>query len=351
MHENDIAELLIKEGCPSISYRVRKEIRQEQIGEEEYREYQNLIYAQPNVQNILSWQNPDGYFGTRLHTAPTGSKIWPHEGCVRYLLETGLDHEAVRKSLDVMRAPGWGKECENSRAASTIGYEMIRASLFAQAGDSKEPFVASWVNHALQGFRTIAETECYEDLVYEVRKRSENGKKPRSGLLLFQEGKYLPVVYHLRLLAFTDFWRTEENRKMMELAYEKLYQWLPLPPIYYKCRTHPAAPLGTVSWAANQNFQADSGFFWLHFYEMSARMGMLGENSPFRVHFEELKNHVLQQDESFLAYTKSRNRSYTGWSGYSGIALEEDGRAQQPRMRDFMFRILLVNAYCNMGWE
>ena len=337
--ENEILELLINEGCPSIAYRVRTEIRQEHLLHKEHIDYQNRIYASPKVQEILSWQNQDGYFGTRLHTAPSKSKIWPHEGCVRFLLEKGLNNKHVEKALKVMLQPGWGKECENSRAASVIKYEMIRASLFAQAGYHEYDFVTEWVNDGLQSFRNIADAESYMDLVYE---RTDHK-------LVCKGGKYLPVIYHLRLLAFTDFWKTEENLGMLKVAYEKLYGWLPLPPIYYRCKTHPAAPLGPVSWSVNQSFNERFGFFWLQFYELSARMGMLGGASPFRKHFEELKEVVLKQDECFVEYTKKRNLSYISWSGYSGISLEGDGKTQQQRMLDFMFRVMLIDRFISGG--
>lgn len=337
---NDIVELLINEGCPSIAYRTRKEIRQDHISEQEYINYQNTIYAEPKVQTILSWQNPDGYFGTRLHTAPTGSRIWPHEGCVRYLLEMGLDNENVQKALDVMLYPGWGKECENSRAASTFKYELIRASLFAQAGFKNHEVVSEWVEDAIQGFRNIADAESYNDLVVERR----------DGKLVYKKGIHTPVIYHLRILAFTDSWRTDDNMKMMESAYKKLYQWLPLPPMYHMSK-YPVAPLGTVSAPVNQNFSDNLGFVWIHFYELSARMGMLGKESPFRKHFEELKEIVYEQNERLNEYTEDRNGSYIGWSGYSGSALEGDGKTKQERVRDFIFRVLLMDKYSKNGPE
>lgn len=338
MKKDDIIQLLTEGGCPFIAYRVRKEILEDDISEQEYINYQKLIYAEPKVQKILSWQNPDGYFGTRLHTAPTGSKIWTHEGCVRYLIETGLDNENVHKALNVMLCPGWGKECENSRAASTFKYELIRASLFAQAGIQNDAVLPKWVDDAVQGFQNIAETENYKDLVEERR----------DGKLVYKKGFHTPVIYHLRILAFTDSWRTEENMKMMKTAYEKLYQWLPFPPTYHMSK-YPVAPLGLVSAPLNQNFSNEQGFVWLHFYELSARMGMLGKESPFRKHFEDLKKHVLKQDVKFNEYTRDKNGSYIGWSGYSGSALEGDGETQQERMRDFMFRVLLIDKYSNEG--
>lgn len=332
--ENILSFLLEYGGC-SIQYRIKREIMNVNPSSSELLSLQKQILNKPKVQKVLSWQNFDGYFGTRLHTAPSRSKIWTHEGCVRYLIEMGLCNENVRKALDVMLCPGWGKECENSRAAKVFKYEMIRASLFVQAGIKDSEIISEWVEDALQGFRNVAEAESYTDLIYE-----RPDKK-----LVFKERKYLPVIYHLRLLAFTDCWRTEENVRMMKVAYEKLYQWLPLPAIYYKSKSYPVAPLGNVCQPVNQNFNEELGFVWIHFYEMSARMGMLGKDSPYRKHFEELKEHVLKQDDKFMEYTNKRNGSYVGWSGYSGIALEGDGKKQQERMRDFMFRVLLIDKY------
>ncbi|ANU49761.1 hypothetical protein ADH76_07765 [Enterocloster clostridioformis] len=107
---NDMSEWLIREGCPSIAYRVRKEIMQEHINRQEDIRYQNQICSEPKVQKILSWQGSDGYFGERLHTAPFKSGIWTHEGCVRWLLEMGLpkENENVWSALEVMFHPGWG---------------------------------------------------------------------------------------------------------------------------------------------------------------------------------------------------------------------------------------------------
>lgn len=332
---NNALEWLINEGCPSIVYRARKEIRQENITDAEYANYQKMILEEEKVQRILSWQDKDGYFGTRLHTAPSRSKIWTHEGCVRYLLEMGLDNERIKKSLDVMLQPGWGKECENSRAASVFKYELIRASLFAQAGIQDDEIVNRWVDDAVHAFRCVAEAEDINELIFE-------GKNNR---LIFKENIFVPVIYHLRILAFTDSWRTEENIRMISKAYEKLYKWLPLPPMYYNSKLYPVAPLGNVCWQVNQNYTEELGFVWLHFYEMSARMGMLGQDSPFRKHFEDLKNQVINNDGVLVEYTKKRNGSFVGWSGYSGISLEGDGRNQQQRIRDLLFRVLIIDKY------
>ncbi len=337
MNTQEILNVLITEGCPSIAYRTRKEIKQEEFSKQEYLDYQNKIYADPKVQKILSWQNADGYFGTRLHTPPTGSKIWSHEGCVRYLLETGLDNEDVRRSLDVMLQPGWSKEFENSKSAYVLGYEMIPASLFAQAGYKDTERITKWVYNALQGFQYIADAKSYADLIQERTDQK----------FIFREGMYIPVIYHLRLLAFTDFWRTKENMEMLKIAYEKLYQWLPFPPTYLKAKSRPVAPLGNVCLAVNGKFQGDLGFSWVHFYEMSARMGMLSKNSPFREYFDEFQEEIMNQSDNVIEYAKKKKSMYIGWSGYSGCALEGDWKTKQQVIRDFLFRVMIIDKYCD----
>lgn len=90
---NEVMERLINEASSAIAYRVKRDIKQEKLSWEEEQNYLDRICTEPKVQMVLSWQNPDGYFGTRLHTAPSRSKVWTHEGCVRYLLEMGLTKE------------------------------------------------------------------------------------------------------------------------------------------------------------------------------------------------------------------------------------------------------------------
>ena len=74
---------------------------------------------------------------------------------------------------------------------------------------------------------------------------------------------------------------------------------------------------------------------------------MLGTESPFWRHFEELKGHVLQQKDSIKQYTRKRKNMYVNWSGYSGMALEGKWELDQQRIRDFIFRVLLIDHYGN----
>jgi hypothetical protein len=335
---------MINEGCPSISYRIKTEILGETLTEQEVKDYQQRIQKSSNLQKILLWQMPDGYFGTRLHTAPSRSKVWTHEGCVRYLLELGLteDYNPLSQALDVLLKPGWGKELETSKSAHVFGYELIRASLFAQAGRHHYDFVSQWVEAAVQGFRYIAEASD----IYELISAQKNGK------YAFKGDIYVPVVYHLRLLAYTDSWRTQQNIKTIKKAYENLYEWLPLPPMYLKSKSQLVAPLSNVAWPINQDITHNKryGFQWLHFYELSARMGMLGPKSPFRKHFETLREKT-EKNDIFVTEPQLQKYMYLGWSGYSGLALEDDWADNQKKTRDFIFRVLLIDHYSDHELE
>ena len=323
-------------GCPSIKYRTRKEILNEHLRDSEVNEYQQKILSSPEISRILEWQNSDGYFGTRLHTAPTGSKIWPHEGCVRYLLEMGvqLDFKPLQKALNRMLVPGWQKEGTDSKAAQAIGFEIIRASLFAQAGLDKYDFVHEWVEVALQAFRYVAEADSYGDIAIENRQ----------GKFVFLENKCIPTVFHMRMLAYTNMWRTEENQKILTIALEKLYEWLPLPPTYIKAGSQLAAPLGSIIHPVNGGYNEQYGFWWFHFHELAARMGMLSEKSPFRIKFDLVDDMQLERIVGSLKRANQR-MAYTRWGAYSGLALNADWKSMQDRMSDLAFRICLTKHY------
>ncbi|MCM1245821.1 MAG: hypothetical protein NC293_09290 [Roseburia sp.] len=333
--ENFLDQLL-GSNCPSIEYRTRKEILNEPLSDNEVNECQKKIWSSPKVHQILEWQNRDGYFGTRLHTAPTGSKIWPHEGCVRCLLEMGvqLDFKPLQKALDIMLVSGWEKEGTDSKAAQAIGFGIIRASLFAQAGLIKYDFVHEWVEAALQAFRYVAEADSYSDIAIENRK----------GKFVFLGNKRIPTVFHMRMLAYTDMWRIEENQKMLAIAIKKLYEWLPLPPTYIKAGSQLVAPLGNIIYPINGGYNEKYGFWWFHFHELAARMGMLNEESPFRKKFDLVDGTQLERIAGNLARASQRT-AYINWGAYSGLALNDDWKSIQNRILDLTFRLCLAKHY------
>jgi hypothetical protein len=87
---NDFFQEIMQNACPSIRMRAKQEIFNKKLTNYERNNYEKFILQGETIKAVLSWQMPDGYFGTRLHTPPSKSKVWSHEGCVRYLLEKGF---------------------------------------------------------------------------------------------------------------------------------------------------------------------------------------------------------------------------------------------------------------------
>ncbi len=328
----EIVDYLITNACPSISMRTQEEILKKQMNIEDKQNYISKILLSEKLNLVLSWQNPDGYFGERLHTPPSNSKVWAHEGCVRYLLEMGLnlDYEPLKKSLDVMLIDGWNKECQGI-AADVFGYGMIRASLFAQAGLHTYDFVQEWIDTALYSFKCVAEAKDYSEIAVPYRDK-----------YAFLPDRFLPNIYLLRILAFTYSWRNTENVEMLAKAYQKLYDWLPLPPTYIKVKSQLVAPAGNITGAFNQDINESVSVWWFFFYELSARLGMMGKNSPFYPHILALNKYLEGNEGLFI--DKYNKRGYDVWSGYSGLMLEENWTKRKYRVYDLTFRSHLINS-------
>ncbi|GAA4654386.1 hypothetical protein GCM10023142_15240 [Anaerocolumna aminovalerica] len=328
-------EYLINNSCPTIAMRIREEIYEEKLSKAEKVDYFTEIINQTTVKKVLEWQGKEGYFGTRFHTPPSNSKVWSHEGCVRYLLELGLDLSflPLKKALDVLLLEGWEKEC-TGKAAEIFGAGNIKASLFAQAGLEDYDFMKQWIEVALQAFRFIYEAHDLTDIAIPYKDKQ-----------IFVEGKYLPIIYHLRILAFTYSWRNDKNIAMIMEAFNKLYKWLPIKPIYIKYKSQLIAPGGNIAYEYNNDLfkiEKKFAFHWLSFYELIARMGMLYDKSPFRKHFESLLSYLKENHGFFLE--KYDKKAFVYWSGYSGMSLEDNWRSHKNQINDLTFRVCLIEA-------
>jgi hypothetical protein len=140
--------------------------------------------------------------------------------------------------------------------------------------------------------------------------------------------------------SITWHWRTDENLLMLRKAFRHLYDWLPLPPTYIKAGSQLIAPAQNIALPFNADLTQKYGYPWFQFYEMGARMGMMDAASPFRVHFNRLMARVDANGGWFADnFDKAGN---TNWSGYSGMALEDEWRVRQRKVNDFTFRCYLI---------
>ena len=78
---------------------------------------------------------------------------------------------------------------------------------------------------------------------------------------------------------------------------------------------------------------------------------MLTTKSPFYIHFLHLMERLMENREEFLDQVDKRG--FLPYTGYSGMALEEDWRSKERKRKDILFRIQLIDALTKkyeMGW-
>ena len=93
--------------------------------------------------------------------------------------------------------------------------------VFAYAGEDHSAIVQEQIEAALQGFEYLQSVEAIEQI-----------SRPYKGKLIFKPGVLWPSIYHLRLSAFTDSWRTPENLKTALIGIKRLVKLSPVPEIH-----------------------------------------------------------------------------------------------------------------------
>ena len=327
----DTAELLWIAG-PSIRFRTRREVLGDAASSPEMRGLQAEILADPAVGKILSLQRSGGWIGDTFHGADGV------EGGVRFLCEKGVrpDHPAIVSALDALEAGaerlGWGigKVGRVLDENGLGGGQMIRAAVFAYAGDEDRAGVREQIDVALQGFEAVLHVESIEEIA-----------EPYKDKLVFREGTLWPSIYHLRLLAFTKSWRTRRTIETLAAAVSRLVELSPIPEIHVKHRSQLIAPASFAmdNFAARLDERSGYGqMLWFHRTELLARLGVIALVPA-------LQMQVIRLGESLdngLFRRKMNHSSFRNWGVYAGLALERDWRSPARRMADLTFRALLI---------
>jgi hypothetical protein len=148
----------------------------------------------------------------------------------------------------------------------------------------------------------------------------------------------------VRLLAFSQGWRTPENRHVVTEAVARLVAWAPLPQVYLRHRSRLVAPASFALRDLNPDILQldDAGWMiWFHRMEMLARLGVVHHVPQLRAQVTQLQQ-ILVGDK----FTKPLSHSYfRKWGAYTGLMLETDWRRAERREYDLTFRSLLILLY------
>ncbi len=335
-----IPHIFLENACPSIQYRLRKEILNESPDTLAMRSLQKTILQDKVVKTIFSWQQPNGWLGNSFHSE-TGA-----ETAIRLLAEKGVEqsHPVLAGALKALgENPDLcyggiglpGRVLDNSRLG---GAYLIRAVTAAYAGLEDRPFIRQEIENALGVIQKAVEVKAVEDL-YEIYRAKR----------VFRKDIYWPSIYHLRLLAFTQSWRTTENFSLLVDMVRKLVDFSPIPPILFRYRSQLVAPasFGMDDFIPDLTTLGDNLWMvWFHRMEILARLGVIPHVPQILSQAETLKGLLI---ESGGLFTKLLSHYYfQKWSAYCGLMLEQDWKSPQRRVYDLTFRSLLILHYAGL---
>ena len=327
---------LLERACPSIRYRIRSEVLGQPESSQMMVGLQAEILRDPLVVQVLHWRQADGWLGWSFH-----GKAGMEAG-IRILCEKGVQrhHPALEQALDALEKyperleRGIGKVGKILDEKGFGGSWMIRAAVFAYAGVENKAFLQAQIWQALNGFKAVLATDSIDDIVDTYR-----------GKLVFKNNVQWPGIYHLRLLAFTHSWRSEENQKMVAEGVRRLIKLSPLPNISVRSKSQLMAPASFCM----HDFNPEMGLMddahwmmWFHRMECLARLGVINAVPELQRQVEALAR-LLDADGYF---TKSLSHSYfTKWGAYPGMMLETNWRTPERRVVDLTFRSMLILHY------
>jgi len=328
---------LLEQACPSIQYRLRREILGENPFAAHMQELQARVLLDPEVQRVAASQQPDGWLGWNFH-GENGV-----EAGVRLLREKGLEpsHLLLARALDALQAHperlarGIGKPGPWLDVLNLGGTQMIRAAVFAYAGAEERPGVQGQIEAALNGMDGVLAVQSTAELV-----------ETRRGKTVLRAGVVWPSIYHLRLLAWTYSWRTANNLLRVQHAVERLVKLSPIPAFNVITHGQLVAPASFAMQDFNSRLAdlSEVGWMlWFHRVELLARLGMIRRVPALMRQVNELAA-MLTEGNGFFTRRLS-HPCFHAPDTYGGLRLETDWRASQRRVNDLTFRCILVNFY------
>lgn len=333
---NNLVSYLMKEACPSIRYRIKKEIygeidlnlQKEILNDQEVKKYINM-------QNEAGWIDEDFHSENGVETA------------ARIFFEKGLEanypaYDKLLRELE-LRDDTFDKGCL-CRVGKILdkkgfgGSKLMRAVAFAYAGLEDKPFVKSQIEEAL---------DCFE-FVNTINSINEITEKYKNKLVFSKRVKW-PSIYHLRLFAYTKNWRNKSNKQIIVNSIKKLVKFSPIPDISVLENHQLISPPSFCMHNFDSKLEElidKEWMMWLHRMELLSRLGVVSEIDELKQQVESVKKIIEKGDGLFIK--KLNHYYFKKWGPYTGLALEKDWRTSKRRICDLSFRILLILFYSDM---
>ncbi|SHI80319.1 hypothetical protein [Lutispora thermophila] len=334
---NQTIGFLLDNACPSIRYRVKREILDE-ISPQEEEKLQSQILEDKLLREFIERQNSDGWIDEDFHSekgVETAIRLFSEKGVLASQPSFKVMLEELERREDTFDKGclfNIGKILDHK---SFGGSKVIRAAAFAQAGIEDKHFIKEQIELALDKLKFVCSVSTIDSVAKQYKDK-----------LVFKDGTKWPCIYDLRLLAYTKGWRSEENKRTVVVSIKKMIELSPIPYIHILERNQLIAPAAFCMQDFNPdvNKLKDSEWMmWFHRMEILSRLGVASEIKELKQHLDFLAE-LLRENNGI--FNKRMNHYYfTKWSPYSGLALEKDWRSGTRRICDLTFRSLLILHY------
>jgi len=333
-----IALYISEMACPSISYRIKKEIFHEDISNPDMQALQKKIINEEEIMRIFSLKKEDGWLGGWFHG------VDEPECNIRYLIEKGVEasHPIIQEALNAIinRGPKFdegsmfrvGKPLDNLHLG---GSKLIKACVFAYTGNENYDFVMEQIVESLNVFRYVCNIDNITD-IFDFYKDK----------LVFKSGVMWPSIYHLRLLAYTNSWKNNKNQEMLVSAISKLAELSPIPNIKLLNKHQIISPASIYMNNFNddmKNLDAKEWMMWFHRTELISMLGIAPKIPSIKAQINYVNN--LLNENNGLFTKKLKHYYFTQWTQYLGLALEDNWKSADKVINDLTFRCLLIDFY------
>jgi hypothetical protein len=353
--ENALDELLA-EANPSIKYRIYRDILKESQSMKMERFYAEVL-QDPQVKYAFSLQSADGYFGDVFHAGfiPKGSHYgkFGTEGIMRFLFEKGIEPSdpRIRAGLEALRRDSWlGQEkgiwCVYYKDIGMYGPEFIRTALLSMFGFVSDTEMKPFICDTIKTFEDLYHISSYDSMIEDFKYGGRCYK-------VYKKGVRFPEYYHLKMLAFSDLWRTEENQLRVIAGVKRLVEFSPLQEVRVKYKARWLAPgsirpfnlkvdLGDLAAAG---WIRDNWEQWFMTFEHFARMGIVKCVPELNNQASQLFD-LLEEGKGFFPLNL-KEEYFNRWGAYLGLALENNWKNGRARY-DLTFRSLLILSYAGL---
>jgi hypothetical protein len=340
MKPSPASDFLLHSACPSIQYRVLTECLLVSPGDPSLSQLKTAIEENSIVRGLLAQQASDGWFAEDFHGTVS------HESCLRRLLEMGIPVQSRPIQAAVEALLSFPERCDRGlgKAGRLLdelhlgGTRLIRATVLAAAGREDLAEVQEQIQEAVLGFAAVLNVPSFKE-VCEIRQ----------GQRVLRSGQAWPGLYHLRLLAFTQSWRSSENQKLLASSFEHLARLSPL--LDYNGYAH-GQRVAPASFCMHDfvpdldTLDAAGWMQWLLRTELITRTGVLPFAPIYQRQISQLQK-MLASSHEILRLPLS-HPYFTRWSAYTGLALEADWHSPLHRECDLTFRSVLISHYAGL---